>query len=307
MMTPAVHRMSPLIPPRRLQKIERHRSFFIERPEQETGFELPAGRTYPPYLSFVIQDESTCVGGGEMNRSQREEELVRLQAEFIQNVAHELRTPLTLVRGYVELLADEGLDEETRRRIASAAFSRTLELVERVEAITTLRELEEGEFHPEPVNLMDLAHTVLKMARQKAHRAGVALRLEGPLHPLIVTGDPVRLMEAMEQLVDNAIKFSPAGTQTCVRLYTRASEVHIRVIDQGIGIPPDQLERIFNRFYQVDGSTTRRFGGMGLGLSIVRAIAEAHGGRVWADSRGPGRGSTFTLALPYQPEDIPRA
>jgi signal transduction histidine kinase len=110
-------------------------------------------------------------------------------------------------------------------------------------------------------------------------------------------GDARRLGQVVDNLIGNAIKFSPGGGDVVVRLIEQDAEVHLSVSDQGIGIPAEQLPRIWERFYQVDGSTKRRFGGSGLGLTIVKRIVEAHGGRVWAEST-PGKGSKFTCVLP---------
>ena len=110
-------------------------------------------------------------------------------------------------------------------------------------------------------------------------------------------GDAERLAEVFQNLIENAIKFSPNGGEVCVRVYENADEIQAQVQDHGIGIPADQFEKIFTRFYQVDGSTTRRFPGVGLGLAIVKRIVEAHHGRVWVESV-LGKGSTFYFAIP---------
>jgi len=235
-----------------------------------------------------------------IGRTGERRELDRLQDEFIQNVAHELRTPLTMVRGYVEMLAEEQLDEETRRRAASVAKSNTEALVELVEAITTLHEVRPKQLNPQPVDLATLARTAAQMVQQKAHRAGVKVLLNIPSDLPRVTADSSRLIEALKQLLDNAIKFSPDGGTVTLDLSAKRNNVRVEISDQGIGILAGKLKRIFDRFYQVDGSTTRRFGGLGLGLAIVKAIVEAHNGRVWATSSGAGQGSTFAFTLPVQ-------
>ena len=110
--------------------------------------------------------------------------------------------------------------------------------------------------------------------------------------------DPIFMGQVMENLLDNAVKFSPREGLIRVRAWTEGNETIIAVSDNGVGIPPDRLEKIFEYFYQVDGSTTRRFGGMGIGLSLCSVIVRAHGGRIWAESAGAGQGSTFYIALP---------
>jgi len=229
---------------------------------------------------------------------EREKELERLRAEFIQNVTHELRQPLTLVRGYVEMLAREQVDEETRQRLSDLALARTIDLMERVEAITTFHSLPRTPPKPELVDLADLTDTALKMVWQKAFRAGVTFCLERPPHPLHVMADPFWLLEALKQLLDNAIKFSPEGSFVSVRLLATEDEACVEVADQGIGIPATELDQVFVPFHQLDGSASRRFSGMGLGLAIAREIAEAHRGELRAISGGQNSGSTFVLALP---------
>jgi signal transduction histidine kinase len=114
-----------------------------------------------------------------------------------------------------------------------------------------------------------------------------------------VRGDAQRLEQVLHHLLDNAIKFSPDGGTVRLSLDREEDQVCVRVEDEGIGLPGDQWERIFDRFYQVDGSLTRRYGGTGVGLALVREVVEAHGGGVWVESEGiPGRGSTFTVFLP---------
>ena len=230
----------------------------------------------------------------------REPELERLKDEFIRNVAHELRTPLTLVRGYVEMLDEEQLDEETRRHAAAVARAKTEDLVGLVEAITTMHEVKPGKLDPRPVDLAALARTAAQMIQQKAQRAGVRITLHIPPDLPRVIGDPSYLLQALGQLLDNAIKFSPNGGTVNLRLSAERDSARVEITDQGVGIPSGELQRIFERFYQVDGSTTRRIGGMGLGLALVKAIVEAHKGRVRATSAGPDKGSTFIFTVPVQ-------
>ncbi len=128
--------------------------------------------------------------------------------------------------------------------------------------------------------------------------AKVEVRWEVAPDLSLLMADPDLLGQVVVNLLDNALKFSPGGGVVTVRAWPEGDEVIIAVSDQGIGIPPDKLGRIFERFYQVDGSTSRRFGGMGIGLALCKAIVEAHGGRIWAESAGEGQGSTFYVALP---------
>ena len=228
----------------------------------------------------------------------KQAELERLQAEFIQNVNHELRHPLTLLWGYVEMLARNQLDEAARSQISSVALTQTMSLVERVEAITAFQDVPQEQMRTDVIDLTELAETALKMVWQKAHRAGVTVHLGDHVAQTLVIGDPAWLLEALKQLLDNAIKFSPEGGTVCVRVQPRTEEACVEITDQGIGIPADQLGRIFVPFCQGDGSVSRRYGGVGLGLAIAQAVARGHNGWVQARSRGDGEGSTFVLSLP---------
>jgi histidine kinase len=160
---------------------------------------------------------------------------------------------------------------------------------------------------------LDVGHLLREIVRAwetRATQAGVKLRLEvSPDLPLLWAEYDL-LSQVIVNLLDNAIKFSPNGGTVTARAYATAADqehvavgsqqpaVMVEVSDQGIGIPPEKLELLFRRFYQVDGSSTRQFGGMGIGLALCKAIVEAHGGRIWAESEGEGRGSTFYVALP---------
>jgi signal transduction histidine kinase/DNA-binding response OmpR family regulator len=232
-------------------------------------------------------------------------QLDELREQFIQNVAHELRTPLALVRGYVEMLAQGGLAPE-EQRVALEVTSRRVEtLVELVEAITTLQDL--GAARPmrvETVSPAELTKTACQMTMQRAATAGIDLRCDCAEDTRSIPGDFTRLSQALHQLLDNACKFSPEDTVVTVAVWVDSDEgvMCISVTDQGIGIPPEEHERIFERFYQVDGGLTRRYGGTGLGLALVKEVVEAHRGRITVES-AVGEGSTFTMYLPLKRRD----
>jgi len=135
----------------------------------------------------------------------------------------------------------------------------------------------------------------------RAARAGIKLRADIPPTSPRLLADPIFLGQVMDNLLDNAVKFSPRDSLIQVRAWKERDEAIIAVSDHGVGIPPDRLQKIFEYFYQVDGSATRRFGGMGIGLSLCNVIVQAHGGRIWAESAGEGQGSIFYIALPLSP------
>ncbi|MCR4407287.1 MAG: GAF domain-containing protein [Anaerolineae bacterium] len=226
-------------------------------------------------------------------------ELDRLKSEFVQNVSHELRTPLTFVKAYVELMLDGTLGElnERQRESLKIVAERTNTLTRLVRDIIALQQIEQGTLHLSMVNLGEIAQMSMKGAELTARQAGIELKAEISAELPLISGDRDRLNQVFDNILGNAIKFSPDGGEVIIRVWDAGDVVQASISDTGIGIPESELEKIFERFYQVDGSTTRRFGGTGLGLAIVKRIVEAHGGRVWAEST-LGRGSTFFFALP---------
>lgn len=222
-----------------------------------------------------------------------------LREQFIQNVAHELRTPLALVHGYVDLLAEGGLSKAEQARALEVAKARVSALVELVASITTLQDLSTEPLAVTEISMSQLLETACKLAMQRAMAAQVSVEWQDGGEIPRFAGDFSRLVQALYQLLDNSCKFSAAGTTVTVTpgLSVDRNFVTIEVRDQGYGIPPHEHERIFERFYQIDGSATRRYGGTGLGLALVKEIAEVHGGWVSVDSE-VGVGSAFTIALP---------
>jgi signal transduction histidine kinase len=221
-----------------------------------------------------------------------------LRSRFIQNVAHEIRTPLSLVRGYIELLYEGGLTEEQMSRALTVANQRIRELSNLVEDITTLQDLVDVPLKLKPVSLTVLLQTAYRMSLQRAVSQGIQLHYQEPEMLPNFLGDFERLVVAVHQLIDNACKFSEKGQSVVVSggLSPDGRYVTFSVADEGIGIPRAEHERIFERFYQVDGGIRRRYGGMGLGLALVKEIVTAHGGWVRVES-APGKGSTFVIGL----------
>ena len=239
----------------------------------------------------------------ELRRAYEElQEADRLKDEIVQNVSHELRTPLTFIKGYVDLLLDGQMGPltEAQREAMEIIAEKTNLLSRLVSDIVTLQRIEREALNFEAVDIVALARVSVQSFQLTASQAGLEFTMEDPGGPAIVWGDRERLSQVLDNLLHNAVKFSPNGGRITVRIQDLEDSVQVSVQDTGIGIPPDKLERIFERFYQVDGSTRRRFGGMGLGLAIVKRIVEAHGGRVWAESE-LGKGSTFYFTIPKPP------
>ncbi len=233
------------------------------------------------------------------------QEALQAKDEMIQNVSHELRTPLSLIKGYVELLEAGALGALNEQQAEAVNVMRRQgeRLHYMVNRLLTLQRLSFGrldaeQLAKEPVDVAEKLRNTVQAWRARAEAAGIRLHLDISSPLPLLTADPDLLDELLNNLLDNAIKFSPRGGEIHIRAWAEDGEICIAVSDQGVGIPPDKLERIFDRFYQVEGGASRRFAGMGIGLALCRAVAEAHGGRIWAESRGQGKGSTFFVRLP---------
>jgi two-component system phosphate regulon sensor histidine kinase PhoR len=220
-----------------------------------------------------------------------------LRRDFVANASHELKTPVAAVRALAEtLLTALPDDPEAGRRFAE----RIGREAERLDALTRdlldLSRVERGTLDVEPVDLVGLAKEVVGGYGDLAEERRIRLRAE--LQPQVsMRGDRAQLGLLLSNLLDNALRFTPAKGTVCVRLDATESRAVIQVSDTGHGIPAGELPRVFERFYRVDKARARQTGGTGLGLAIVRHVAEAHGGTVRVDSE-LGRGSTFTVTLP---------
>jgi signal transduction histidine kinase len=206
---------------------------------------------------------------------------------------------LTFVKSYVQLILEEAMGEinPDLRRTLTIVDERTDAIIRLVNDVISLARVEMGQFEFRPVSLAEVAVRSAEGATMTAKESGVRIELQVADDLPLVPADPGRLGQVLDNLLGNAIKFSPSGSTITVRVRRDSTFVRTEVEDQGIGIPADKLDRIFDRFYQVDGSTTQRFGGTGLGLAIVKAIVESHGGHVAVESE-VAVGSIFSFALP---------
>lgn len=253
--------------------------------------------------SIVVLGESDALAGvvvvlHDLTSRRRVE---RLRSEFIANVSHELRTPVTAITGFAETLL-EGTDEdpETSRRFIGFIVQEAQRLNRLVEDLLELVRFEERQVSlvRREVNLAEVLREAADRFRPAAGRMGLAMELALPVRPVYAYLDADRVEQVVVNLVDNAFKYTPAGGSVSLGLERREDgALVISVRDTGQGMPKDEVEMIFERFYRLDKGRSRRTGGTGLGLAIVRQIVEAHGGRVWAESE-PGKGSTFFVALP---------
>ncbi|HEY6321830.1 MAG TPA: ATP-binding protein [Thermoanaerobaculia bacterium] len=223
-----------------------------------------------------------------------------MRRDFVANVSHELKTPLAAIRGYAETLRDGALqEEETARRFTERLLWQCRRLQALLDDLLTLSRLEgagQAVAEREPVDLSALAQRAVETLAAAAREKRVRLAIDEQPLPRI-PGDADGLERLLVNLLDNAIKYNRPGGEVLLRLAPAGAEVVIAVSDTGIGIPPEALGRIFERFYRVDKGRAREEGGTGLGLAIVKHLAQSHGGHVEVESR-MGRGTTFRVFLP---------
>ncbi|MCU0550669.1 MAG: PAS domain S-box protein [Leptolyngbya sp. Prado105] len=223
----------------------------------------------------------------------------RIKDEFLAVLSHELRTPLNPILGWIRLLQTGRLDPD-RQRDALTTIERNAKLQSQlIEDLLDISRIIQGKLalNPTIVDLTSIIAAAVETVRLAAEAKQIRLKLDlNPTTP--VSGDPARLQQVVWNLLTNAVKFTPNGGQVTIALNAVDRLAEIRVIDTGKGIQPDFLLQIFESFQQEDGSTTRKFGGLGLGLAIVRRIVEMHGGIVYAESQGIDQGATFIVQLP---------
>jgi signal transduction histidine kinase len=223
---------------------------------------------------------------------------------FINAVTHELKTPIASIRLYLQTLQRREVDVEQRREFYQSMLLDTERLMQTVEQVLKAGEAAQRKRPAQllPLDFDRLVRECLELARSRHHLQAEALDYRESLNgagSADVTGDAEELRTAVSNLIDNAVKYSPGGVRISVELEVPDPQhVVLRVRDHGVGIPPHELKRIFKRFYRVTHRSLAGVKGTGLGLFIVRSIARKHGGKVFAQSEGLGKGTTVTLALP---------
>ena len=227
------------------------------------------------------------------------EQAEQMRREFTANVSHELKTPLTSISGMAEIMKDGLVKQEDVRGFAADIYQESQRLIRLVEDILHLSRLDEGGggLERQEVDLLDVAHTVEDRLQSTAKQHQVELELTGD--HAAVQGLPSVVEEMVYNLCDNAIKYNRPGGKASVRVEDGADAVTVTVSDTGIGIPPEDRERVFERFYRVDKSHSKAIGGTGLGLSIVKHGAALHNAQVELDS-APGKGTTVRLRFPKE-------
>jgi signal transduction histidine kinase len=277
--------------------------FSVEELRARVGQQVAVKRTRE-LLQRELESKSQDLAGlaGALAERRREaEEASRMKDEFLATVSHELRTPLTPILGWAQMLRSMNFDEDGRARALDTIERNARAQQHIVDDLLDVARSVTGKLRLKvrPVRLAPVVEAAAESARTAAEAKGVRLSLDlGGPDGAAVSGDPDRLQQIVWNLLSNAVKFTDEGGEVSVGLRARGGRAEIVVSDDGIGIRPELLDKIFERFVQADGSTTRQYGGLGLGLSIVRYLAELHGGSVRAESPGEGRGATFTVTLP---------
>jgi len=254
---------------------------------------------YAERVEISGQDEIAQLGGQFNQMAAELEQVEAMRRRLIGDVSHELRTPLTAIKGYMEGLMDGVLpaSAETYQQIHTEAER----LSRLVDDLQELSRVEAGAFSLNfaPISLSSLMETTAKRLLPHLQQKNITLNLVllPELPPLRVDGD--RITQVLTNLVSNAIQYTPVGGVVTVSTALTGAEMCVSIADTGVGIPAENLPHIFDRFYRVDKSRSRQEGGgSGIGLTIAKALVEAHGGKIWAESAGVGQGSVFSFTLP---------
>jgi len=232
-------------------------------------------------------------------------ELERLKTDFIAITSHELRTPLGLILGHATFLrelAGGKYDEQIDAIIRNAT-----KLKDIVDNLADVNNFQNGSARIKGgrASMTKIAEDVVSLFKDEAQQKNITLKLEPVSQPYYLHADQVKITIALSNLVKNAIQYTEAGGNVSVKVEEDSGYIKVTVSDNGIGIPPRELPRIFDRFYQVETHLTRRYGGMGLGLSVAKAMIELHGGRIWAESEGRGSRFTFLLSMSLGADPTP--
>ncbi|NRD77393.1 cell wall metabolism sensor histidine kinase WalK [Bacillus sp. BRMEA1] len=260
-------------------------------------------KSYILRASFsVIQKETGFVNGliAVLHDITEQEKIETERREFVANVSHELRTPLTTMRSYLEALADGAWrDEEIAPNFLEVTRTETERMIRLVNDLLTLSKMDSTDYQmkPEWVNFVPFFdHIIDRFAMSKEQN--VTFKRLLPDHGIYVEVDEDKMTQVLYNIISNALKYSPEGGQVTFVMQDMEDQIIVSISDQGIGIPKENIEKIFDRFYRVDKARSRKMGGTGLGLAIAREIVNAHGGHIWATSE-EGKGTTISFSLPY--------
>ena len=222
----------------------------------------------------------------------------RFKSNFLALASHELRTPLGIIIGYASFLQEEqvgDVSDSAERVLAAASQMRSV-----IDAMTSLQLLQAKgmTFKPRVVPIQQVLTAGYEEIRLIAEEMHHTVTFEMPQQSLLVTADPEKITPAFVNILNNAIRFTPRGGKIIIGATQKSGNICVRISDNGIGLANDQLTKVFQEFYQVEPHTTRRFGGLGIGLSISKGLIETQGGRIWAESEGLGKGTTIKVLIP---------
>jgi PAS domain S-box-containing protein len=254
----------------------------------------------PPVMEFARR-AALAIENARLFR--QADELNRLKDEFLATLSHELRTPLNAILGWARLLADNRLKDEAAHRAVVAIERNATAQSKIVDDILDVARGVAGNLalDPTPLDLAEVAQRGVDGITPSAAAKHIRIDLVAPSRPVPITGDAARLAQVVGNLLSNAVKFTPDGGKVLLDVRESDGEAVLSVIDTGIGIPAAFLPHVFDKFRQADGSFTRRYGGLGLGLAITRHLVELHGGSVEVQSEGKNMGATFIVRLPITP------
>ncbi|UGV39756.1 PAS domain S-box protein [Methanococcoides orientis] len=228
--------------------------------------------------------------------------LDKMKDEFLSNVSHELKTPLTSIKGYTELISEESLGPLTdKQKEVETTVLRNAERLKRlVDSLLYISKVHSGtvKYIFEPTSIAEIIEMTLQDLKIQIEQKGLTVEKKIPDKLPLINGDKDKLTDTFTNIVDNAIKFTPEGGTLTFAVQEEERYLHIILKDTGIGIPPDLIPMLFRRFYQIDATRKRKYGGTGLGLYICREIVAAHDGKIWAESEGENKGTRIHIQLP---------
>jgi two-component system phosphate regulon sensor histidine kinase PhoR len=280
----------------------------------ELTLQYPDGKTLEVNVVGIYSSPEESVKGSERIRGAiavfhditRLKELEKIRQDFVANVSHELRTPLTTIKGYAETLLEGALKEEVASQFVQVIKRQSDRLAKIVEDLLMLSKIESKEFRlkVEVISLQDLIDDVIDFVKGPSEKKEISISRNEIPSLLAFEADRNYLEQVLINLLDNAIKYTPEGGRIAISAVEKdPREIQFSIEDNGIGIPREDIPRIFERFYRVDKGRSQELGGTGLGLSIVKHLVQAHGGRVWVESQ-LGKGSTFYFTLPKRSEPM---
>ena len=237
----------------------------------------------------------------------REKEIDQMKSDFISLVSHELRTPLTSIIGFVSFILDgkAGAINDRQRNSLARVQRQSKRLAALINDLLDISRIESGriQMEQEPISLLEIVTQRIEEIRPQADEKSIRLDLTAPESVPTIFGDEARMGQVFTNLIGNAIKFTPNNGEVSIKVRVDGSLLHVEVIDTGPGIPAEERQKVFDKFYQLSDISTRQQGGSGLGLSITKSIVEAHGGKLWIDDGNQGKGSNFQFVLPLVRED----